>query len=193
MGTGPVRENILNGPNVLTLTRIPLSAALFVCIALEAWTAGLVVFLVASVTDWLDGVWARRAGLVTVFGRNLDPLLDKVLVGGAFIFLIPVPGLDGLPVVTPWMVTVVVGRELLITGLRGYMETVGVKFGADRWGKIKMILQCVVLIAVLAALAFRPPVEAQVGIDVLMYAMLLATVLSGAKYVVKAATLLRTP
>src|SRR5262245_7297079 len=108
-----------NVPNLLSLSRLPLAALLFVLIAKGIWPGALVVFLVAALTDWLDGWWARRFNQGSALGRALDPLTDKVLVCGAFIFLIP--GVEaGL---TPWMVTIVVARELLVTGIRGMVES----------------------------------------------------------------------
>jgi len=187
-------EPLLNIPNLLSFARIPLAVVLFACVVYELWLAGLVVFLVATATDWLDGWWARRYGPLTLVGRNLDPLCDKVLVCGAFIYLIPVPGAG----VLPWMVTVVVCRELLVTGLRGIVEAAGKKFGADWFGKLKMALQCAVLIGVLLiewlrtlpdtadALRLLEPVQL-----VLLWLMLVATVGSGLQYVVKAVKLLR--
>ena len=182
-------DHWLTLPNLLTLSRLPLAVLLFVCIANAWWLAGLLVFVLASLTDWADGFLARRLGQLSALGRSLDPLVDKVLVGGAFIFLIPVKESE----LTPWMVTVVVGRELLITGLRGIMEAQGVKFGADMLGKIKMVLQCAVLIVVLANMwllkqGWSEPWRQgmwclQIG---LIYVMLLATVLSGGQYILKA-------
>src|SRR5262245_41698861 len=116
----PVRHPpVFNLPNGLTLARLLLAGVLFGCIAVEWWLVGLVVFAVAAVTDWLDGYLARKQGLASAFGRNFDPLVDKVLICGAFIFLLPVAG-AGL---APWMVTVVVARELIITSLRSYLES----------------------------------------------------------------------
>lgn len=186
-------EPLLNVPNLLSLARVPLAVVLFACVVQAWWLAGLLVFVVACVTDWLDGWWARKYGPLTLVGRNLDPLCDKVLVCGAFIYLIPVPaaGID------PWMVTVVVCRELLVTGLRGMVEATGQKFGADWFGKLKMGLQCAALIGVLLiewmrtwpytsdALAVLEPIQL-----VVLWAMLAATVGSGVQYVVKAARLL---
>ena len=186
-------EPLLNVPNLLSLARVPLAAVLFALVVYEAWLAGLVVFAVACATDWLDGWWARRYGPLTLVGRALDPLCDKVLVCGAFIYLLPVPGAG----VLPWMVTVVVCRELLVTGLRGMVEAAGKRFGADWFGKLKMGLQCAVLIGVLLiqyarAEGFGPSVLGALSAVqlVLLWAMLAATVGSGAQYVVKAARLL---
>src|SRR5437763_7862260 len=139
------RPPVLNLPNLLTAARLGLAVVLFVCIARAWWLTGAVVFALAAVTDWLDGYLARKQGLTSAFGRNFDPLVDKVLVCGAFIFLLPVPG-SGL---APWMVTVVVGRELVITGLRSFLENQATTFGADLFGKLKMVLQCAALLTVL--------------------------------------------
>lgn len=186
-------EPLLHVPNLLSFARIPLAVVLFACIVHHWWLAGLIVFLVATATDWLDGWWARKYGPLTLVGRNLDPLADKVLVCGAFIYLIPVETAG----VLPWMVTVVVCRELLVTGIRGMVEAAGKKFGADWFGKLKMGLQCAVLIGVLLIEWLRPmPAAADALVPlarvqlVLLWAMLIATVGSGAQYVVKAAKLL---
>lgn len=190
---GDSHHPILNVPNGLSFARIPLAVVVFVCTVHAAWFAALGVFAVACVTDWMDGWWARRYGPLSLIGRNLDPLTDKILVCGAFIYLIPVTtaGID------PWMVVVVVGRELLVTGIRGMVEATGKKFGADWFGKLKMGLQCAVLIGVYLVLGLRDrgdagalsllePVQL-----LLLWGMLAATVGSGLQYVVKAARLLR--
>src|SRR5437667_6307109 len=125
--TKPTRPSVFNLPNQLTASRFVLALVLFLLIDLEMWISSMVVFALAAATDWLDGYFARKQGLVSTLGRNLDPLVDKVLVCGAYIFLLPVAG-AGL---TAWMVTVVVARELIITGLRSFMENRGATFGAD--------------------------------------------------------------
>ncbi len=132
---------VLNLPNALTLGRLVLSIILFALLAFDWLATALVLFVIAASTDWLDGYLARRRGETTTLGRILDPFVDKVVVIGSFIFLLPVDD-SGL---APWMVTVVVARELLVTGLRSYLEGENVAFGADWMGKIKMILQCVAI------------------------------------------------
>ena len=187
-------DPLWNVPNLLSLSRLPLAVALFACITWEAWAAGLAVFAAAAVTDWADGWWARRYGPLTAVGRSLDPLTDKVLVGGAFIYLIPVEGAG----VAPWIATVVVSRELLVTGLRGIVEATGQTFGADWFGKVKMVLQCAVVVGVLLTLTLRdgghPTAAAGLAPvqTALMAAMLAATVGSAVQYAVKAARLLRS-
>jgi len=190
----PNDSSLLNVPNLLSLARIPLAVVLFACIVYQAWLAGLIAFVVACATDWLDGWWARRYGPLTLVGRNLDPLADKILVCGAFIYLLPVPE-SGL---SRWMVTVVIVRELLVTGIRGMVEATGKKFGADWFGKLKMGLQCAVLIGVLLIQWLRatePASRALYSLEwvqiTLLWLMLAATIGSGVQYVVKAARLMQ--
>ena len=187
-------EPLLNIPNLLSFARIPLSVAVFACIVYELWLVGLIAFAVATATDWIDGWWARRYGPLTLVGRNLDPLTDKILVCGTFIYLIPVAQAG----IQPWMVTVVVCRELMVTGIRGVVEAAGKKFGADWFGKLKMALQCAVLIGVLlirwldslGGMSDVLTVLEAVQL-VFLWLMLAATVGSGIQYVVKATKLLR--
>lgn len=188
-------ESLVNVPNLLSAARIPLAVVLFACIVHQAWLIGLIVFLVATATDWLDGWWARRYGPLTLVGRNLDPIADKVLVCGTFIYLIPVTSAG----ILPWMVTVVVCRELVVTGIRGIVEATGKKFGADWFGKLKMGLQCAVLIGVFLIEWLRTmSAETEQSLRllervqvVILWSMLLATIGSGVQYLVKAARLLR--
>src|SRR5438105_8555288 len=145
----PRQPPVFNLPNQLTAARFVLGIVLFVLIEHTLWISCVIVFALAALTDWLDGYLARKQGLVSTLGRNLDPLVDKVVVCGAYIFLLPNP-VSGL---TAWMVTLVVGRELIITGLRSFMENLGASFGADWMGKIKMVLQCAALFAIFIFLA----------------------------------------
>ena len=168
-------------PNQLTFLRLVLSIVLFVLIGYGAWLWCLIVFAVAAFTDWLDGYLARKYGWGTTLGRNFDPLVDKVLICGAYIFLLPVPA-SGL---AAWMVVVVVVRELVITGVRSFLEDQGVKFGADWLGKLKMVLQCAALIAMLVYLGLENTGWLWLMRDILLYAMLAATALSGLQYLWK--------
>jgi len=184
---------LVNVPNALTISRVPLTILICTFIEFRVWPAALVTFMVAAVTDWIDGWWARRFGQLSTFGRVFDPLTDKILLGGAFIFLIPVEESQ----MRAWMAAVVIARELLITGVRGYVESMGKKFGADWFGKLKTILQCAWLLAVLFYLMIReqPWAESIQGSAEmlhygLLYAMLAATILSGLQYCWKAAALL---
>lgn len=135
----------MNLPNALTVTRIFL-VPLLVVVLLTKFEGQLIlgvpralvaaaIFGLASVTDWLDGYLARRRGQVTALGRMMDPLADKLLTSAAFISLVQ---LDLAPA---WMVAVIIGRELAITGLRSLASAKGIGFGASRLGKIKMVAQ----------------------------------------------------
>jgi CDP-diacylglycerol--glycerol-3-phosphate 3-phosphatidyltransferase len=190
-----LRPSINNLPNQLTAGRLGLAIVLFVLIEVNQWLWCDIVFALAAFTDWLDGYLARKQGLTSTLGRNLDPLVDKVLTCGAYIFLLDVPNRgSGL---WPWMVTVVVARELLITGLRSFLEQGGAVFGADWLGKFKMVLQCAALLGIFTFLHVQRTLEdpyrttLEVTRDILIYGMLIVTAFSGVQYLWRAALLLR--
>ena len=133
------RAIVFNLPNQLTYARLLLSIGLFVLIATRYFFPAMLVFIVTASTDWLDGYFARRYDQVTTLGRILDPFADKVVICGTFIFLCAEPNSG----VAPWMTVVVVGRELLVTALRSFLEQQGSDFSAAWAGKLKMGLQCV--------------------------------------------------
>ncbi|MBK9385198.1 MAG: CDP-diacylglycerol--glycerol-3-phosphate 3-phosphatidyltransferase [Planctomycetes bacterium] len=194
-------------PNTITVLRLVLAVALFVLLACEpravdpAWLeegehglrsaafAALLLFLVAALSDALDGWLARRYGWTSAFGRVADPFVDKILVCGALVFLCSNP--LTAPFVPPWFVVVLIGREFLVTGLRGFVESKGVAFPADRLGKLKMVLQCVLISLVLWRFASEArPHEAggwsSAAIAVSLWLTLLLTVGSGMQYVYRA-------
>jgi CDP-diacylglycerol--glycerol-3-phosphate 3-phosphatidyltransferase len=111
------------------------------------WAAAL--FSAASFTDWLDGYLARRMGIVTVFGKFLDPIADKLIVMTALIMIIP------LGRVPAWLVLVILGREIIITGLRGIASSEGIVIAASDLGKFKTIFQLVAIIALLLHYEYR--------------------------------------
>ncbi len=136
---------MLNFPNQVTLARVALALVLFVFLALECYLTSFVLFIVAASTDWLDGYWARRYGQITQLGRVLDPFADKLIICGTFIFLAAVPlTAEGSAAsgITAWMAVVIVGRELLVTALRSFVEHGGGDFSANWAGKWKMVAQC---------------------------------------------------
>ncbi len=142
MTTGQPNQ-ILNLPNILTMMRIaaiPLLAALLMSPSRSAgfWAAAL--FAVASITDWLDGYLARRMGIVTIFGKFLDPIADKLIVMAALIMILP---FDRVPA---WIVLVILGREIIITGLRGIASSEGIVIQASDLGKFKTIFQIVAIL-----------------------------------------------
>ena len=174
-------------PNALTLSRFVMAGALFALIEHSRWWACLGTFLLATITDWLDGYLARRWDCGTKLGRILDPLADKVLVCGAYVHLLRV-GDDWL---YPWMATLILSRELIITTLRSYVEQQGIAFGADLFGKLKMVLQSGALGIIFLSLAIRSPAWDFVRL-VGIYLMLFSTLLSGILYLWKASRLLRS-
>lgn len=117
-------SRVFNVPNQLTASRLVLAIVLFVLIAFELYQAGMVVFILAAGTDWLDGYWARKYGQVTTLGRILDPFVDKIIICGTFIFLVKLP-LSGIEA---WMAVVVVGRELLVTAHAEFFGATGGRF-----------------------------------------------------------------
>lgn len=185
------KDTVWTLPNQLSLSRFFLAVVVFVLIHFQSWGPALAVFLIATLTDWLDGYLARARKETSDLGRSLDPLADKVLTCGAFIFLLPAGMKEGEGWLTPWMVTLVVVRELVITGLRSYLESRKVRFGADWLGKLKMGLQCAALIAILAALQWETITWCAAVRNGLIYAMLAATAISGAQYLWRAAVLLK--
>jgi CDP-diacylglycerol--glycerol-3-phosphate 3-phosphatidyltransferase len=184
-------QRILNVPNQLTALRLLLSVVLFVLIDLEYYLAATTVFVVAASTDWLDGYWARKYGQVTNLGRILDPFVDKIIVCGTFIFLAALPTSG----VRPWMAVVVVGRELLVTALRSYLEGEGADFSAKMSGKLKMAVQCLAAILSLYALSLGAVENRGDALDAALvasvWAAVLLTLYSGAAYVRRAILLLK--
>ncbi len=148
---GPA-EPFWNVPNSLTMARLALSLVVFALVGHFWYWSALAVFVLAALTDGLDGYFARRLGQSTALGRQLDPLVDKVIVCGVFIYLLTAKGDTGL---APWMVTTIVVRELLIQGLRSHLEGGGQAFGAKMAGKLKTVAQCLSISAILIALGLR--------------------------------------
>ena len=188
----PVPAAVFNIPNQLTTLRLALSIVLFVLMAFKYYLAGTVVFVVAASTDWLDGYLARKWNLVTVLGRILDPFVDKIIVCGTFVFLVAEPESQ----VAAWMAVVVVGRELLITALRSFLEQEGADFSATMSGKLKMVLQCLAATASLYYLSFVTQQKAPPGwllptVTATVWGAVALTVYSGVAYAVAAAGILK--
>jgi CDP-diacylglycerol--glycerol-3-phosphate 3-phosphatidyltransferase len=183
-------ENFWNVPNVLTLSRLGLAVVVFGFVAHSWYWSALVVFSVAALTDALDGYFARLLDQGTAIGRQLDPLVDKVIVCGAFIYLLTVPGDTGL---SPWMVTTIVVRELLIQGLRSHLEGGGQAFGARMAGKLKTLAQCLSIAAILTVLIFPTSPPLRLARDLLTWSAVLLTIYSGLNYFAVAIPKLRGP
>jgi CDP-diacylglycerol--glycerol-3-phosphate 3-phosphatidyltransferase len=149
----------VNIPNTITMARLLLTVLVFVCLEVAAVTGvdsalvwiAFALFMVAAVTDFLDGYLARKWNLVTAFGRIADPFADKILIAGTLITLLQFPAATS--VLTTWYVVVVVAREFLVTAIRGFVEATGQAVPADRLGKWKMVSQCVLVACALTLVA----------------------------------------
>ncbi len=179
--TTSLSDNPWNVPNALSTVRLILAIVVCGCIEWQAWWPALILFVLAASTDWIDGWWARKYQQVTKLGRILDPFVDKVIICGAMIALVGVPDSP----IAPWMATVVVARELLVTSLRGMVEGQGGDFSAKQLGKWKMVLQCAAIVAVLLQLCLSSPTPAwlKLAIPVFLWGMLALTIGSAVEYV----------
>ena len=165
-------------PNKLTILRIILVPVFIILYLTGHYYIATVIFVVASLTDMFDGKIARARGLVTNFGKIMDPLADKILVYAAFVLLVEDGSIKG------WMLIVILAREFLVAGLRTVAAADGIVIAADMSGKIKTVLQ---MIAV-PLLMIRNWPFALIGIpmdQIMLWACLAMTVYSGCEYVIK--------
>lgn len=183
------RGSPYNIPNLITFSRLVLAVVVFWLIDTgDHWLTACVVFLIAAATDAIDGYIARRYGLVTVLGRVLDPFVDKVIIGGAFVFLAVREGSG----VNAWMAIIVLGREMFITSLRSFLESEGKDFSAVWSGKIKMVLQCAAVTASLLYLGYgRESPALATMLAVLLWSAVAVTISSGIAYVARAMQMFR--
>lgn len=203
--TDAVRRSL---PNALTMLRLVLAAAFFATLNVyrypdhnTVWAnVAIVLFVLAAITDAYDGYFARKWHVESVFGRIMDPFCDKVLVLGAFIYLAGPRFIVREWVeegsfftmatgVYPWMVVVVLARELLVTGFRGEAESMGISFASNWFGKAKMILQSICIpLVILLAVNFKTGGDGPLNIVarwicyVVVYLMVIVTILSGLPY-----------
>jgi CDP-diacylglycerol--glycerol-3-phosphate 3-phosphatidyltransferase len=183
----------MNLPNKLTVSRFVLTAVFLVVVFWEFpynETVALVLFVAASITDWMDGAIARSRNLITNFGILMDPLADKILTCSAFIAFV------GHGYMPAWMVVIIVARELAITGLRLLAANKHVVLAAERFGKHKTISQVTAIIAILVWVSYEQwgPVGAIFGFQLFgapwvagfktlsLWLTMLLTAISGALY-----------
>lgn len=143
----------MKATNQITLIRLGLAFVLpFFLLAHLPYgkTAGLVLFIGAAFTDYLDGVIARRNGSVTIFGKLMDPLADKVLICSAFICFAAQN-----QIVPAWIVVIIMAREFMVTGIRLLAANQGLAIEAGRWGKHKTLWQIIVIIVIITGEAIR--------------------------------------
>lgn len=150
---------VVNLPNAITLFRILLvivfaaSASLADILGVHLYTVAFIAFIIATISDWLDGYLARKLDMVTSFGKLIDPLADKILVCTTFVYL------SVAQLVPVWVTALIIGREFLITGLRQLAIEHGIVIPADIWGKWKTTLQLAFCIdaLILLMIGSNPP------------------------------------
>lgn len=170
-------------PNQLTVLRFIIGILFLVVLSSKLFHLALALFLVAMVTDFLDGYLARKKGLISNFGRMADPFADKMIICGGFIILTSFAP----SVLEPWMVAVIVVRELVISILRGYAEIRGIPFPSSIWGKFKMAVQSVTLCALLfVAGCWGQYPWAMKGLNELVWFTVILTAFSGLPYLYNA-------
>ncbi len=150
----------MNLPNRLTAARFILTGVFVATLSMEwrfARTTGLVIFIAAGITDYLDGAIARKRNLVTDFGKLMDPLADKIMMAAAFILLVP---LDAFPA---WVAIVIISREFAITGLRLLAANKGIVLPSERMGKHKTLWQIVTVCFFLLLLSIKEFATAGLG------------------------------
>ena len=180
----------MNIPNKITVSRICLIPLFVIVIMFDfGWGTmelfgaempvhhfvGAIIFIIASVTDWVDGYYARKYNLVTNLGKFLDPLADKLLVSAALILLVE------LGLAPSWIVIIIISREFAVTGLRLILAGEGEVVAANQLGKIKTWAQIVAI----SALLLHNTIFALVGIpfdDIALYVALIFTIWSGWDY-----------
>jgi len=201
-------------PNQLTVLRLVVAVVFFLILnqfrypdspSWILWTA-MGFFIFGMLTDIADGYLARRWNVESTFGRIMDPFVDKVMVIGAFMFLSGPRFVNPAAVeagaffnmvsgVYPWMVAIVLARELLVTGIRGEMESGGLRFGASVYGKLKTLVQSIVIPFILGIVALDPELPGRAWMkwvrDPMVYTMVLVTFLSGVPYILRAAKALK--
>jgi CDP-diacylglycerol--glycerol-3-phosphate 3-phosphatidyltransferase len=183
----------LNLPNKITVSRILLIPIfmLFMLVDFNFGTVNLLntdiqtshvigglIFIIASITDWLDGYIARKYNLITNMGKFLDPLADKLLVSAAFIILVE---LGSAP---SWIIIVIISREFAVTGLRLILAGSGEVVAANQLGKIKTVTQIVAIISLLFNNIYFESIGVPFG-TIMLYIALFFTVWSGVDYFYK--------
>lgn len=172
----------MNLANKLTMLRIFLVPIFLIFIAARGIPYGkelaTIIFILASLTDKLDGYIARSRNQITNFGKFMDPLADKLLVTAALVSLVE------LQIVHAWVAMIIIAREFAVSGLRTVAASEGNVIAASWWGKIKTVIQIVAIIGALLNLSYVNPML-KILTDVAMAAAVIITIISGVDYFVK--------
>lgn len=172
----------MNLPNKLTIARVIAVPFFIVLYLYDFKIAAFMLFIVASLTDMLDGKIARKHNLVTNFGKIMDPLADKILVYSAFSLMVQ----SGL--VPAWMFIIILAREFVVSGMRTVAASEGIVIAAGMSGKIKTVLQMIAVpLLLLVGVFSQPQVDTLIAsvANLFLWASLIMTVVSGTEYVYK--------
>lgn len=175
----------MNTPNKLTILRVILVPVFMAFMMVEAprpiyKAIGLAIFIIASITDWLDGYLARKNNLVTSFGKFMDPLADKMLTTAALLVLMD----NGY--VSPWVLMIVLTREFAVTGVRLAAVGEGKVIAASMWGKAKTVSQMIAIIVSFIIITFNIIGQERFYIiGALIWISTILTVISGIDYIWK--------
>ncbi len=181
-------KNILSHPNSLTLFRVaavPLIVILLLFPSRFNTFIAALIFSAAAITDFLDGFFARQKGLVSNFGKVMDPIADKVLVSTSFIML---ASLGWIPA---WIVCIIIGREIAVTGLRNIVAQTGKDISASSLGKYKTGFQIAAVIPLLIHFQHLT-IDFQAIGTIFLWVALILTIWSGTDYFIRFRSLLRT-
>lgn len=165
--------NIANKVTVLRLLLIPIFLVLYYIYGTD-YNIAAIVFVIASLTDALDGHLARSRNLVTTFGKFVDPLVDKLLTMAAFVVLVEAS------IIPAWAVIIIIARELIITGFRTLAADKGITIAASKWGKLKTTSQMIALVLLL----LNSSTLNNIGVYIFYIAVIL-TIISGLDYIIK--------
>ena len=180
-----MRNEIWNLPNSLTLFRIFLVPFLVVVLLTKFSNfLGLGIFLVAAITDYFDGYFARRLNKTTRLGALLDPIADKLLMSAAFISLVE------LGIAKAWMVVIIIGREFAVSGLRSIAAQNGVTIAASPLGKTKTIMQVIAISLLIVAYELG---EFRFTSEIALWLVMLFALVSGVDYFIKFARAVLRP
>jgi len=182
-------KDLLRNPNTLTLFRIAVIPLIVILLYFDesplCTFIAAMLFSAAAITDYLDGFYARRRGLESTLGKVMDPVADKLLVSSAFIML------ASLGWVEAWIVCIIIGRELAVTGLRNIIAGKGEDVSASNLGKYKTGFQIAAIIPLMIHYRFFFGLNAQAIGEVMLWGALVFTLWSGANYFIKFRKLLK--
>lgn len=168
----------MNLPNKLTIARMIAVPFFIVAFMLEYYFVAFIIFILASLTDMLDGKIARKYNLITNFGKIMDPLADKILVYSAFCLMIGT-------FVPAWMFIIILAREFVIAGMRTVAASEGIVVAAGMSGKIKTVLQMIAVPCLLLVPAFPDITIIHTIANIFLWASLVMTVYSGVEYIIQ--------